>query len=206
MLTLNSIFVSYSDSAYVKINNLQWHFVCTTWNGDARLVKFYVDGKPLGEAIQFGAMNTSLYLEGNFTIGVDSTLADNVTYFGFVGMMSQLNIWKVFLNDDWFRVMSAGGVNVNGNILAWRSVINGIIGTVNVIENSDIFLPGKEQYKADFFLSPRYLDTFVYEALYNIRLRVVSIGYTRSRLRLIYLIQFYGQYSYCEYSIKKTNI
>ena len=69
--------------------------------------------------------------EGNFTVGLTA----------FTGNIGFLNVWSEVLDTACLRPMASGGMNVNGNLLAWRDVPKFIFGTVNKNERTYIFYP-----------------------------------------------------------------
>lgn len=54
-----------------------------------------------------------------------------------------MNIWSYIQACASILAMSSGTMNVNGDYLSWKNMQRYIVGTVAVIDNKDLFYPGK---------------------------------------------------------------
>lgn len=129
-----------------NMNNNTWHFVCFTWNGNIGKVRFYHDGRQYGRTIQDTGTITRLQPGGYFTIGPKRNFSSRLLkeMDGFTGKMSQFNVWNSVLSYQSIQVMSAGGANVNGDLVSWRNVAEGIVGHIPLERSLKLFLPGKK--------------------------------------------------------------
>ena len=86
---------------------------------------------------------TQLSPGGKFTIGVKKDPDSGNYTNSFVGHLSCVNIWSYVQSTPSILSMSSGGMNVNGDLLAWRDVPRFIVGNLTVLFNTEIYFPGK---------------------------------------------------------------
>jgi hypothetical protein len=60
----------------------------------------------------------------------------------YFGILSYLNMWSVELPERTVKVMSAGGLNVYGNVMAWRNVRNCLVGNLIIKYSAAVYFPG----------------------------------------------------------------
>ena len=121
------------------IVNNYWHFICITWNGLNGNVNFYYEGSKLTAV---SGPVTQLSKGGEFSIGVRRK-SNSATYFSsFSGKLSCVNIWSYVQSTQSIVAMASGTMNVNGDLLAWRSVQSYIVGNLTVVFDSEIYFPG----------------------------------------------------------------
>ena len=61
------------------------------------------------------------------------------------GYLTQLNFWHEFLHVDEIQGMASGAINVNGNLLQWRSLRNYILGNVGIVyHRAEPRIPGTQ--------------------------------------------------------------
>ena len=79
---------------------------------------------------------------GKFSVGV--TKAKNSGSYGasFVGTLSCLNIWSGCYLQRSITAMSSGGLNINGDYLAWRDVAARNVGNISVHSKTVICYAG----------------------------------------------------------------
>ena len=107
-------------------------------NGD---VKFYYDGVKHSTTVA-GPM-TKLSPGGEFSIGVKKGSNNGNYISSFDGYLSCVNIWSYVQSSVSILAMSSGGMNINGDLLAWRDVKGCIIGNLSMLPNTSIYFPGK---------------------------------------------------------------
>ena len=112
-----------------------WHFYCLTWNGKTGIFRFFYDGVIFGNAIEHEKLKTSLPKTGNISVGktFDQDTSVRISY---------LNVWSVELTKHSVLAMSAGGLNVNGDAMAWRNVRKGIVGVIRISKSVVVYFPG----------------------------------------------------------------
>ena len=86
---------------------------------------------------------TELSPDGKFSIGIKKDPNNGKYISSFHGDLSCVNIWSYVQSAESITSMSSGGVNVNGNLLAWRDVQGFIVGNLTVLSNTIIYFPGE---------------------------------------------------------------
>ena len=122
-------------------SSVDWHFHCLTWNGKTGIFRFFYDGVIFGNAIEHEKLKTSLPKTGNISVGnkfmLEPSFIDGTSV-----RMSYLNVWSVELTKHSVLAMSAGGLNINGDVMAWRDVRKGIVGTIRTTKSVVLYFPG----------------------------------------------------------------
>ena len=132
----------FSDVSEDYIVNNFWHFICVSWNGLYGNINFYYDGIKQN-TITISARMTELSPDGKFSIGIKKDPNNGKYISSFHGDLSCVNIWSYVQSAESITSMSSGGVNVNGNLLAWRDVQGFIVGNLTVLSNTIIYFPGE---------------------------------------------------------------
>ena len=104
-------------------------------------VNFYYDGVRQGST-KSGTM-VKLTPGGKFSIGVEKDLNSGIYTGSFFGYLSCVNIWSYIQSTVSILAMSSGGMNINGDLLAWRDVQGYIVGNLSILPNTTIYFPGK---------------------------------------------------------------
>ena len=125
----------FSTKSIKNILSGNWHFYCLTWNGKTGIFRFFYDGVIFGSAIEHEKLKTSLPKTGNISVGKTFVQGTSVR-------ISYLNVWSVELTKHSVLAMSAGGLNVNGNVMAWRDVRKGIVGAIRIRKTAVPYFPG----------------------------------------------------------------
>ncbi|XP_028394182.1 neuronal pentraxin-2-like [Dendronephthya gigantea] len=124
-----------------RIVNNYWHFICVIWDGVIGNVKFYYEGSKHPSGTLSGPI-TQLSPGGKFVIGAIKG-QNNTTYSSsFVGYLSCINVWSIIISYESIISMASGGMNINGDYLAWRDVLGYILGNLTVVSNTTIHFPG----------------------------------------------------------------
>ncbi|XP_028411259.1 uncharacterized protein LOC114533843 [Dendronephthya gigantea] len=123
--------------------NGEWHFNCMSWNGKSGDVVFFHDGIPLGHKRTDGSLRAVLPSVGNISFGSKwkyngSLRVNELTY----GKIAYLNVWSYTLPERAVLLMSAGGLNINGDVMAWKHVQKWIVGYLPVVNRTVIYFPG----------------------------------------------------------------
>jgi hypothetical protein len=132
----------YSNFSNTKIVNNEWHFYCISWNGRSGEVQFFFDGDIFGKRITHNDLKASLPATENISVllkrptHVDQELK-------YLGKISYLNLWSVELSERTVKAMTAGGLNINGDVISWRDVPNCIVGKLFIVKNTPVYFPGK---------------------------------------------------------------
>ncbi len=151
-------FLIFSTISNEKNANNEWHFHCMIWNGKTGEFQFYYDGYLLGHKITNKKLQTILPKAGNMSAGFKWVQDVEPTLLGgkYFGILSYLNMWSVELPERTVKAMVAGGLNINGNVMAWRNVPNCLVGNLIVKYNSAaVYFPGK--------IHETFLFTFLFE-------------------------------------------
>lgn len=84
-------------------------------------------------------------VSGDFIIGqyFDESTKSFTLGKSFVGKITEVNIWGMFLNLDTIVTMSRDCSSSRGYILSWSSFRDGFHGDVQLIETSECLVPGK---------------------------------------------------------------
>lgn len=114
------------------------------WNGVTGKAAFFYDGDRASSIKQNESLKGELPSGKNFKIGIDNN----------PGTLTQLNIWNYELPEVSFKAMSAGGVNVHGNMLSWSDLSRYV--TENKNRSSEIFLPGEKTSNESTSFTSRY--------------------------------------------------
>jgi hypothetical protein len=85
--------------------------------------------------------STSFSPGGKFRIGVAKNNGSYVN--SFVGTLTCLNIWSIYLKPVFISTMASGGMNINGDLLAWRNVPAQIVGNLVMIPITEIYGAGR---------------------------------------------------------------
>ena len=118
-----------------------WNFHCLTWNGKTGIFRFFINGLPFGIAVEHESLRTSLPKTGNITIGNNFTSELSFHPEALV-KMSYLNVWSFELTKHSVFAMSAGGLNINGDVMAWRNVHKSIVGNIVMQKRVAVYFPG----------------------------------------------------------------
>ena len=118
-----------------------WHFLCLLWDNEIGIT-FYDQGLVIDKCEK---QSTSILPGGNFLIGATKQDQNGSYVFSnrFVGTLSCLNIWSAKLFYKSIFIMTSGAMNVNGDVLAWRNVLQLIVNNVTVVPNTIVYYPGK---------------------------------------------------------------
>ncbi|XP_048579794.1 uncharacterized protein LOC5501224 isoform X1 [Nematostella vectensis] len=101
-----------------------WHHVCVMWENGVKSAAIYVDGVILAEQ----ATADDIIIE-----------KDSEVYFGnhnFGGKLSQINAWSFRVSGPFVALLASGcGSISHGDVLAWSSFRNSIVGDVKIISS-----------------------------------------------------------------------
>ena len=132
----------FSKRSSKKLANGEWHFYCLTWNGKTGEVRFYFEGHYFGNSTDNETSHWTSPGSGNMFVGLK--LVDPALPLPrYIAKISYLNAWSVDLPEKAVKAMSAGGLNINGNLMAWRDVPNCFMANISVTSETVVFFPGK---------------------------------------------------------------
>lgn len=100
-----------------------------------------MNGLPFGNAIEHNSLQTSLPKTGNITIGNNFISELSFRADAYV-RISYLNVWSFELTRHSVFAMSAGGLNINGDVMAWRNVHKSIVGNIVIQKRVALYFPG----------------------------------------------------------------
>ena len=138
-----SFFFAFSSRPGGTGTNGEWHFNCVSWNGKSGEVMFFHNGITFGEMIPDENLRAVLPGAGNISVG--SKWAYNESLFvnqEIYSKIAYLNMWSYTLPQRAVQLMSAGGLNVNGDVMAWKHVQRWIVGNLLVVKGCKIHFPG----------------------------------------------------------------
>ena len=120
-----------------KLNDGFWHLMCASWENKAGSWKIYKDGvsEASGSGLQIGhVINT----DGILTIGQDQDSHGGGfdASQGFIGELTDLNMWNRVLNATEILKLSKSCHGAEGNVKKWSDFKVGIRGDVRVISPS----------------------------------------------------------------------
>ena len=114
-----------------------WHLMCASWENKAGSWKIYKDGvsEASGSGLQIGHLITT---DGILTIGQDqdSHGGDFDASQGYLGELTDLNMWNRVLNATEILKLSKSCHGAEGNVKKWSDFKVGIRGDVRVISPS----------------------------------------------------------------------
>lgn len=109
----------------VSANDGKWHHICTSWENNAGLWKFYKDGrvKEQGGGLKTGHVIRS---GGSLVLGIEQD-PPGVFEPGqfFRGMMTNLNVWDHVLSAEEIEISSKSCLSGEGNVVRWTDLIRG---------------------------------------------------------------------------------
>ncbi|CAH3119986.1 unnamed protein product, partial [Porites lobata] len=129
------------------LNDGKWHHVCISWRSVGGSVWVYVDQRldNTGSAYKTGEYIGRI---GTFMIGQVQTsvgrsrIPSSDTTKAFVGEITRLNVWKNRMEvTERARILGRGCGFWNGNVLPWCELKSNLFGNVNLIPNSECFIP-----------------------------------------------------------------
>ena len=103
-----------------------------------------MDGYRFGKSIRNKTLRGVLPNFGNITVGFKASRGRSQKYLkhDILGEVAYLNMWSVEILQPAVLAMSAGGMNVNGNIMTWRDVQYYFIGNLNIHKGFPARFPG----------------------------------------------------------------
>ena len=114
------------------------------WRNSDGFTEYYQDAKKLKEENKTSSIGVRLSSNGVLILGQE--MDGHVTGFtaeqAFKGSLAGLNFWKHFLERNTVQGMSAGVINVNGNVLQWRDPRWILSGNVQRLDRSEAEIPG----------------------------------------------------------------
>lgn len=114
------------------------------WRNDDGFTEYYQDAKKLKEENKTSSIGVHLSSSGVLILGheMDGHVTDFTAIQAFKGSLAGLNFWKHFLELNTIQGMSAGVINVNGNVLQWRDPRWLLFGNVQRVDRSEAEIPG----------------------------------------------------------------
>ena len=107
---------------------------------------------------------------GKFLIGVEKD-SNSGNYSGsFFGYLSCVNIWSYIQSTVSIFAMSSGGMNINGDLLAWRDVQGYIVGNLSILPKTAIYFPGKILFSLNIIRENSALTTSCKLHVYMLRM------------------------------------
>ena len=121
-----------------------WHFYCMQWRSSDGLTEYYQDARKLRKEIKEDSIGIYFPSNGDMILGqeLDAYVDGFDQEQAFKGSLTGLNFWSHFLGNDTIQGMSAGVINVNGNLLQWRDFRWRTFGNVHMVDRSEPEIPG----------------------------------------------------------------
>lgn len=136
-LGIHSVFIFFSRETGVTTNDGFWHLMCASWENKAGSWNIYKDGvsQTSGSGLKTGYV---IKTNGILTIGQDqdSHGGDFDATQGFIGELTDLNMWNRVLNATEILNLSKSCHGGEGNVKKWSDFKVGIRGDVRVISPS----------------------------------------------------------------------
>lgn len=125
------------ETGVATLNDGVWHFMCASWENKAGSWNIYKDGvsEASGSGLKTGQV---IKTDGILTIGQDqdSSGGDFDASQGFIGELTDLNMWNRVLNATEILKLSKACHGGEGNVKKWSDFKVGIRGDVRVISPS----------------------------------------------------------------------
>ena len=114
------------------------------WRNSDGLTEYYQDAIKLRAEIKTYSIGIHFPSHGDLILGqeLDGYVSGFNSAQAFKGSLAGLNFWNHFLDNDAIQGMSAGVINVNGNLLQWRDSRWRAFGNVHIADRSDPEIPG----------------------------------------------------------------
>lgn len=133
--TINkNIPVSFCSPQSVRVNDGNWHHLCSTWNSQDGAYKIYKDGNVVGS----GTIATGKTIPGNgiWVLGQDQDSRGGafVKFQAFQGEMVEVNIFDRVLSSEEISEMSQScALSQKGNVKSWNDFKSGVKGNIEVV-------------------------------------------------------------------------
>lgn len=122
-------------TTHVSANDGRWHHICVSWENKLGSWKLYKDGFVASSGIWFQAGRV-IRSGGSLTLAQeqDSLGGSFEKHQGFIGMLTNVNVWNYVLSTAHIKQMSKVCLpGREGNVYKWSDFIHGREGKARVV-------------------------------------------------------------------------